>query len=198
MRVIHHKSKTPTYWTWKRMISRCTNPKDFSYRYYGGIGISVSSNWMDYETFLLDMGERPSGCTIDRIDSTKNYCKENCRWATGVEQNNNKQSTMRVTYKNKTQSLMNWARELDKDYGTLWSRIAKYNWTIDEAFSFPVGRFRVLDNRGERLSRLIINIEYGIFYESISEAARSVGLKRTTLTAMLTGQNKNKTNLKYV
>ena len=69
------------------MRQRCTNPNGDKWKWYGGRGIEVYEAWMEsFENFLSDMGERPVGRTLDRINSDGNYCKENCRWATPKEQ----------------------------------------------------------------------------------------------------------------
>jgi hypothetical protein len=81
---------SPTYLTWRSIFKRCTNPKDVGYPRYGGRGIKVCERWKVFENFLADMGERPAGCSIDRIDSDGNYEPGNCRWATAREQNLNK------------------------------------------------------------------------------------------------------------
>lgn len=77
---------TPTYNSWKTMIQRCTNPKVHNYQYWGGRGITVCERWKDFENFLEDMGVRPSGTTLDRINTDGNYEPGNCRWATDVQQ----------------------------------------------------------------------------------------------------------------
>ena len=85
--------KTPTYSSWLAMRERCLNPKHHAYMRYGGRGIAIAAEWSDFQTFLFDLGERPEGTTLDRIDANGDYTPENCRWATPKQQNRNTRAT---------------------------------------------------------------------------------------------------------
>lgn len=88
---IKHGGKgTPLYSLWCGMKNRCENKTNHAYKYYGGRGISVCDRWQDFSNFRRDMGDRPSGLTLDRINNDGNYEPSNCRWATATEQSNNR------------------------------------------------------------------------------------------------------------
>lgn len=89
----HGLSATLAYNSWKLMIYRCTSPKAPNYSYYGGQGVTVCDRWKSFENFLEDMGDRPAGMSLDRIDSNGNYEPGNCRWATKSEQSRNSRNT---------------------------------------------------------------------------------------------------------
>lgn len=85
------RRNTPTRNSWRGMWDRCTNPGVWNYKYYGGRGITVCERWESFENFQTDMGERPAGLTLDRIDVNGPYEKANCQWADWSEQQANKQ-----------------------------------------------------------------------------------------------------------
>ncbi len=82
--------RSPTYYSWCAMKERCNRPKHPRYARYGGRGISVCDRWHFFENFLFDMGERPEGKNLDRIDNDSGYYKENCKWSNPKEQANNR------------------------------------------------------------------------------------------------------------
>jgi hypothetical protein len=87
MNASHGMSKTPTYRAWTNMISRCYNEKVRSFAIYGALGVRVCDDWLEsFESFYADMGSKPAGKSLDRIDSDGDYKRENCRWATASQQ----------------------------------------------------------------------------------------------------------------
>ncbi|CAG4889223.1 hypothetical protein R69919_00688 [Paraburkholderia gardini] len=127
------------YKTWQEMRKRCENPKVEFYRHYGGRGIKVCDRWQDFENFFADMGSRPSADhSLDRYpDVNGNYEPENCRWATDLEQSNNRRNTPFIEYQGRTQSISDWARELGVKYYSLRNRIVNLGWPVEKAFLTP-------------------------------------------------------------
>jgi hypothetical protein len=118
------------------MIARCTNPDHDGFANYGGRGITVCDEWKFYEGFYRDMGERPRGLTIERVNNELGYSKENCRWATIVEQSRNKRNNIILTSGGRSMLLIDWAAEIGVDAKTLYRRV-KVGWS-DEAVLAPL------------------------------------------------------------
>lgn len=118
-------NQSPTYNTWASMRQRCTNPKATKWPAYGGAGITVCDRWSSFEAFLADMGERPEGRTLDRIDGSLGYSPENCRWASHREQQTNIRSNRLVHYGAETMPLTVLAQRLGIRPSTLVYRIAR-------------------------------------------------------------------------
>ncbi len=132
----HGMSGTPAWHSWQAMRSRCLNPTDKDYRNYGARGITVCDIWSDFSVFLRDMGERPAGTTIDRIDVNGNYEPGNCRWATPAQQGRNTRVNVQVTFNGKTQCVAEWAEEVGLERKTLEYRI-RIGWTPERALTTP-------------------------------------------------------------
>ncbi|MFA6790412.1 MAG: hypothetical protein WCR65_02440 [Parcubacteria group bacterium] len=127
-------SKSPTYRTWHHMRERCYKKNCKKFDYYGGRGISVCKCWDKFENFYKDMGEKPKGMTLDRIDNNGNYCKENCRWATYKEQANNKSNNRIIKYNGEKKTLSQFADDFGIKQNTLLYRI-KRGWNIKRALN---------------------------------------------------------------
>lgn len=98
--VTHGKMSTKSYGTWEGMLQRCNNQNSSSYSEYGGRDITICEDWLGvngFENFYRDMGERPEGMSLDRIDVNGNYCKDNCRWATPSVQGFNQRKSSNNT-----------------------------------------------------------------------------------------------------
>lgn len=94
----HGLSRHYLYTTWATMKSRCYNSNSFKFKHYGARGITVCERWLNsFPNFLEDMGDRPDGMTLSRIDNDGPYCKENCEWQTPSQQNYNRRKYKRNT-----------------------------------------------------------------------------------------------------
>lgn len=107
------------------MIERCTNPRASAYKTYGGAGVRVTRRWRVFENFLADMGERPHGKTLDRINGEKGYEPGNCRWATWREQQRNRKSNRRFLFQNQHLCVVEIAERIGVQPNTLYARIAQ-------------------------------------------------------------------------
>lgn len=133
----HGHPRDRTYWSWSHMLQRCLNQSDKSYADYGGRGITVCDEWLRFEAFFADMGDKPPGLLLDRIDNSCGYYNGNCRWTTRIVQNNNKRNSLRYTHDGRTLSLNEWAAETGIDRETIWARIKNSGWAVDRALTTP-------------------------------------------------------------
>ena len=142
------KCPSPTFRTWLSMRQRCLNAANPSYPDYGERGIRLCQRWQDsFESFLADMGERPSGHSIERIDTNGNYEPSNCRWATPKEQSNNRRAYKGgITFEGKTQTIRAWAVEMKITEDALTYRL-KAGWDIHKALTTQVRRRLALGSR---------------------------------------------------
>jgi hypothetical protein len=133
----HQMTENIAYRSWIQMRARCNNPKATSYAIYGGRGIKVCERWSSFELFLADMGPRPSlKHSIDRITPDGNYEPANCRWATRLEQYNNRRNTFWIEYNGERRSCGDWSRLLGIDGRVIHMRIKTYGWSIGQALEF--------------------------------------------------------------
>ncbi len=137
----HGHTHSPEYSTWRHMIQRCTNPKNGRFHHYGGRGITVCPQWISFENFLADMGNKPTPKhSLDRINNDGHYCPENCRWATYGQQNRNHSSNRNITFRGETKCITDWASHVGISRATLYNRIVRASWPIEKALTTPVNK----------------------------------------------------------
>lgn len=138
----HGLRKHRLFSVWNGMKQRCFNSNWYAYKDYGGRGISVTDEWKDdflcFYHWAMNNGYR-QGLTLDRIDNSKGYSPDNCRWVTIKEQSNNRRSNRNITYKGQTKTLAQWSEELGMNFFTLRDRLNN-GWSIEKAFTQPVRR----------------------------------------------------------
>lgn len=136
----HGMSKTQEYRIWSGMHTRCYNPKEKCFRYYGARGIAVSDDWKSFEAFYRDMGPRPApGFSIERNDTNGNYCKDNCKWIPLRRQAWNTRSNRLHTIGSDTKCIAEWCHDLGLPYRPIIDRMERGH-TFDEAVSMETQR----------------------------------------------------------
>lgn len=134
----HGKTHTPEYKIWQGMRSRCKNPSNAAFYKYGARGIIVCQRWHNFEHFFADMGKRPSiKHSIDRLDGTKNYQPDNCRWATARQQQNNLKNNVRLSHKGKSLTVGEWSKVVGLKPKTIQGRM-RLGWSVADALTLPI------------------------------------------------------------
>lgn len=130
---------SPTYKTWESMMRRGRGTDPEKRKYYIERGITVCERWMKFENFLADMGERPNGASLDRIDVNGGYEPENCRWATQRQQSRNRRNNRILEFDGRAQPVADWAEYLGINQGTILSRL-RAGWSVESALFKPIRR----------------------------------------------------------
>lgn len=131
----HGLTHSSEYYSWKSMKGRCLNKNNPQYKNYGGRGITICKEWLQFENFLKDMQFKPSkDYSIERIDNNLGYFKENCRWATRKEQQNNRRNNKLIAYKGKLQNLTDWCKELNLNYSKTYYQLYSLKHPIEKLF----------------------------------------------------------------
>lgn len=141
----HGKTGTQEYRLWRGIRNRCYNSDASHYKRYGARGIKMCARWQNFENFLADMGSKPSGMSLERIDNNGDYEPDNCRWATPREQANNRSNNRRITFDGVTMNVNEWAAKLGISTPTLIRRLNK-GWSIDRALKTPVRKWKAHEN----------------------------------------------------
>lgn len=145
--VTHGVSKSSTYKSWEMMRQRCLNKNYDRYSDYGGRGIKICDRWLDFNNFLNDMGEKPAGLSLDRIDVNGNYEPSNCKWSTMKEQNRNRRYNNLISFNGETRCLQEWCELFSIKEGTLRSRL-KNGWSVVDALITPARKLTRRINDG--------------------------------------------------
>lgn len=140
----------------RSMRERCNNPNHRAFARYGGRGIRVCERWDDFRSFMQDMGPRPDGTSLDRIDNDNGYNPDNCRWATDLEQMSNRSINRIITIDGVSKTVSEWCRHFGISTSTASSRIKK-GMEPEAAVSSPARKKVCLKNILTALER-----QYGI------------------------------------
>lgn len=133
----HGLHKSRTYDIWQAMRQRVHNPDRRGYELYGGRGITIDPRWDSFKAFLEDMGEAPPNESLDRKDPNGNYCKDNCKWSTGTEQQRNRRDNIRLVFKEQDKTIWEWSEITGINAKTIHGRMKK-GWDAKKVLTTPV------------------------------------------------------------
>ena len=185
------------YSIWTGMKTRCLNPNSERYMDYGGRGITICEEWLEFDNFCLWSLENgyADGMTIDRIDNDMPYCPDNCRWTTIEEQNKNKRNLRMYTYNGETRHLAEWARVLNIDYQLLYDRL-DLGMSFEKAVTYTPRRYErvpsITSEDDERTARNKRDYQRFIIKcdDSLSETkiAKAIGIGLSSLQKWKNGK----------
>jgi hypothetical protein len=170
-RVRHGMSHTKSHNQWLSMRQRCENPNNPKYHLYGGRGIMVCDRWQTFENFYADMGERPAGKSIDRIDQNGPYSPENCRWATPQQQARNTRANRLLTVNGKTMCIAEWSDATGLSQDAILSRLRlgrPPDEAVARAIPMSVKRCTMLTFGGETLPLKDMAKKHGMTGKALS------------------------------
>lgn len=134
----HNSSFSAEYNIWGNMLYRCNNENSSHYSNYGGRGVRVCAEWHSYESFISDMGMRPTkDHSLERIDVNGNYCKSNCKWATKREQSRNRRNSRFIFVEGKKMQVDDYCEAYNVKASAIKSRIQR-GWSNDRIINTPV------------------------------------------------------------
>jgi hypothetical protein len=137
----HGKCGTGAYKSWSHMKSRCLDKNNTHWGRYGGRGIKVCKDWLVFENFYRDMGDRPEGMTLDRKNNEKGYFQDNCRWVSRKTQSNNKNGNIFLVLFEIKKTIAQWAEILEiKPHILEWRK--KAGWSDEKVLTKPIGKYK--------------------------------------------------------
>lgn len=181
--------KHPLYNTWTAMRERCNCPSNKMYKYYGERGITVCERWDDFTVFVSDMGNRPAGTSLDRIDNSKGYSHDNCKWATRVEQNTNRRNTKFVEFRGERLTLAEISRRTGANEKVLFHQVCNLGVSIESAILVKHRPHKITQAIAEEIrsrhigrNGAILGREYGVARNIISQIVNNKMWKSPTQT----------------
>ena len=166
----HGERHHPLYMTHYNMMRRCYNPDAEDYPNYGGRGIEVCPGWHDIAAFIAwieaNLGPRPDGCTLDRIDNDGNYQAGNVKWSTAAEQGRKRHSSHLLSLNGETKCITEWSETVGINRSTIYTRLQR-GWSVERALTMSTRNTRLLTLDGET--------------KSLAEWSRDIGIDRTTI-----------------
>lgn len=174
----HGAANTRAHNTWNGIIQRCNNPNNKHFKNYGGRGITVCDEWLDFSTFLRDMGQPAEGFSIERVDNNAGYFKENCIWADRTTQQRNRRVVQLVELNGEKRCLSEWAEIYGLSQSLVLSRFNSLKWSLEETLG-------ITERKVVRPTRSITSrcrwVEHGGKKMYLEEWCRELGLNSKTV-----------------